>query len=224
VRLQEAPTAALAATLAVAFSALGLGGGAASLQRPDLALLGRPAARPARLAPTARRKHAGRDLGVARRADPRLAEAVSRTRPLPELSEPDWATLLPTFAVVVTACVVPFAVWFYVVVPARRTELAKSKRRGEMKEYLKELAAAPEEDRKSEKWFYDKYLREAKLVSGPREPGVREAVEEFEGDLQRKLPGGGFLSFDNPVFVYLSILTVFLIIQTFAKVLGLAAW
>jgi len=153
-----------------------------------------------------------------------MVEAASRTRPLAELSEPDLAALLPTAVVVILACAVPFAVWFYVIVPSRRTDLAKSKKRGEMKEYLEELAAAPEEDRKSEKWFYDKYLREAKLVSGPREPGVREAVEEFEGDLQKKLPGGGFLSFDNPVFVYLSFLTVFLAIQILAKVFGLAAW
>lgn len=119
-------------------------------------------------------------------------------------------------AVVLLVTVVPYAYWWYIIVPTRRRELAGSKRRGDVKEYLEELASAPTDERKAEKWMYDKYLREAKLVDGVRQEGLTEAVAEVENRLQDTLPGGGFWSFDNPVFVYFVLFGAFSTFQIVA--------
>ncbi|CAE8589403.1 unnamed protein product [Polarella glacialis] len=127
-----------------------------------------------------------------------------------------WAQL----AVVLLSTAVPAAYWWYIVVPNKRREMATSKRRGDMKEFLVELAAAPADKRKGEKWFYDKYMREAKLIVEPRPAGLPEATLAFEADLQKALPGGGFWSFDNPVFVYLVAFAAFCLVQIVAHALN----
>mmetsp|Transcript_97262 Transcript_97262/g.119152 ORF Transcript_97262/g.119152 Transcript_97262/m.119152 type:complete len:219 (-) Transcript_97262:63-719(-) len=117
----------------------------------------------------------------------------------------------PMFQVILVllCAAIPVLYWWFVIVPFKRRELAASKARGPMKQYLQELAALPQEERKQEKWFYDKYLRQAKLVE-PRTPeGLAEVVQVVEDELQESLPGGGFWSFDNPIFVCLVMLALF---------------
>ena len=122
---------------------------------------------------------------------------------------------LSTFQVVVVflCAAIPVLYWWFVIVPFKRRELATSKARGPMKNYLVELAATPQEERKEEKWFYDKYLRQGKLVEPRTSEGLAEVVQSVEDELQETLPGGGFWSFDNPIFVCLVLLLVFCVQQ-----------
>mmetsp|Transcript_9899 Transcript_9899/g.22510 ORF Transcript_9899/g.22510 Transcript_9899/m.22510 type:complete len:206 (+) Transcript_9899:48-665(+) len=113
------------------------------------------------------------------------------------------------FIVVLLSITVPLAYWWFILVPGKRQELSRSKRRGQMKKYLTGLAASPEEDRKSEKWFYDKYLREGNVPIKPRGDGLPEVTEAIEDRLQETLPGGGFWSFDNPVFLVFTFVAIF---------------
>eukprot|EP00435_Cladocopium_sp_Y103_P064810 s797_g26.t1 len=59
-----------------------------------------------------------------------------------------------TFQVVVVflCAAIPVLYWWFVIVPFKRRELATSKARGPMKNYLAELAATPQGERKEEKW------------------------------------------------------------------------
>ncbi|CAE7206161.1 LOX3.1 [Symbiodinium sp. CCMP2592] len=95
--------------------------------------------------------------------------------------------------------IIPVAYWWYVLVPFKRRELASSKRKGDMKEYLQDLATAPVQERKPEKWLFDKYLREAKLIEAGEASGLPKAVQTVEAGLQQQLPGG------NAQFVRLSL-------------------
>eukprot|EP00438_Fugacium_kawagutii_P028576 Skav232565 [mRNA] locus=scaffold3309:138281:138925:- [translate_table: standard] len=118
---------------------------------------------------------------------------------------------VPMFQVIlVLLCAgIPVLYWWFVIVPFKRRELAASKARGPLKSYLQELAVTPEEERKQEKWFYDKYLRQGKFVGTRTSEGLTEVVQAVEDELQEALPGGGFWSFDNPIFVCLVMLAVF---------------
>lgn len=145
--------------------------------------------------------------------DPRITQAGINTIPLDEMSDVDPQFRIMQLFAIVASIAVPFAAWWFVVVPNRRREIAVSKRRGEVREYLEELAESPEDTRKAEKWMYDRYLREGKLVSKDRPEGMPEAVIAFEDNLQEALPGGGFWSFDNPVFVYLVLVLGFVATQ-----------
>lgn len=102
---------------------------------------------------------------------------------------------LSTFQVVVVflCAAIPVLYWWFVIVPFKRRELATSKARGPMKNYLVELAAAPQEERKEEKWFYDKYLRQGKLVEPRTSEGLAEVVQSVEDELQETLPWGRIL-------------------------------
>ncbi|CAE7200080.1 LOX3.1 [Symbiodinium pilosum] len=125
------------------------------------------------------------------------------------------APQLPATQIIITllCAIIPVAYWWYVIVPYKRRELASSKRKGDVKEYLEDLAATPSGDRQAEKWFYDKYLREAKLVEGTEAAGLPKVVQAVESELQQQLPGGGFWSFDNPIFVCLVMLAIFCTVQ-----------
>lgn len=127
--------------------------------------------------------------------------------PAAALLEDSTKSDVPIFQMVVVflCAAVPVAYWWFVIVPFKRREIASSKARGPLKVYLKDLAAAPE--RKPEKWFYDKYLRQGKFLE-PKREGLTDVVEGVEEELQ-KLPGGGFWSFDNPIFVCLVMLGIF---------------
>mmetsp|Transcript_57421 Transcript_57421/g.90987 ORF Transcript_57421/g.90987 Transcript_57421/m.90987 type:complete len:218 (-) Transcript_57421:23-676(-) len=122
---------------------------------------------------------------------------------------------LSTFQVVVVflCAAIPVLYWWFVIVPFKRREVATSKARGPMKNYLVELAATPQQERREEKWFYDKYLRQAKLVEPRTSEGLTEVVQTVEDELQETLPGGGFWSFDNPIFVCLVLLLLFCVQQ-----------
>jgi len=152
--------------------------------------------------------------------DSRIGQAGPNTLDLDELTDVDpQFRILQLFAIIASAAV-PYAAWWFYVVPNRRREIAKSKRRGEVREYLEELAEAPEDSRKAEKWMYDRYLREGKLVSKERPAGMPEAIAAVEGNLQEALPGGGFWSFDNPVFVYLVLVAGFVATQLLSQALS----
>eukprot|EP00448_Togula_jolla_P015966 CAMPEP_0170573228 /NCGR_PEP_ID=MMETSP0224-20130122/2653_1 /TAXON_ID=285029 /ORGANISM="Togula jolla, Strain CCCM 725" /LENGTH=147 /DNA_ID=CAMNT_0010895801 /DNA_START=272 /DNA_END=715 /DNA_ORIENTATION=+ len=135
---------------------------------------------------------------------------------LVEPSALDMQALAVQLVVALVCTIPPYAYWWFVIVPNRRRELAKGKRKGgEVREYLEDLAAAPAAERKPERWLYDRYLREAGLKA-PRpagSAGLPEAVEALEDGLQDALPGGGFWSFDNPVFVYFVLLAAYIIFQ-----------
>ena len=122
---------------------------------------------------------------------------------------------LSTFQVVVVflCAAIPVLYWWFVIVPFKRRELSTSKSRGPMKNYLAELAATPQEERREEKWFYDKYLRQGKFVEPRTSEGLTEVVQTVEDELQETLPGGGFWSFDNPIFVCLVLLLLFCVQQ-----------
>ena len=117
-------------------------------------------------------------------------------------------------AILVFLCAaIPVGYWWFVIVPFKRREVAASKSRGDLKVYLEDLAEAPPQERKPEKWFYDKYLRQGKFLEPKRSEGLTEVVEQVEGKLQEELPGGGFWSFDNPIFVCLVALSIFCLQQ-----------
>ena len=121
----------------------------------------------------------------------------------------------PPVQILVTllCAVIPVAYWWYVIVPFKRRELASSKRRGDVQEYVQDLAMTSPEERKPEKWFFDKYLREAQLVDRTEAAGLPKVVQTVENELQQQLPGGGFWSFDNPIFVCLVMLAIFCTMQ-----------
>jgi len=50
--------------------------------------------------------------------------------------------------------------WWNVVIPAKRTEVAKSKSRGEIKDYLEDIRA--DDDRGFERWFLSDWLNKSK--------------------------------------------------------------
>jgi len=152
--------------------------------------------------------------------DSRIAQAGPGTIPLSEMSDVDPQFQILQLLAIVASFVVPFAAWWFYVVPNRRREIAVSKRKGDVRKYLEELAEAPEDTRKSEKWMYDRYLREGKLISKDRPEGMPEAVAAFEGNLQEALPGGGFWSFDNPIFVYLVLVLGFVATQLVSQALS----
>mmetsp|Transcript_52947 Transcript_52947/g.99219 ORF Transcript_52947/g.99219 Transcript_52947/m.99219 type:complete len:209 (+) Transcript_52947:44-670(+) len=120
----------------------------------------------------------------------------------------------PSAQIVLTllCAVLPMAYWWYVIVPFKRREVASSKRRGEIKGYLDDLAKTPADERKPEKWLYDKYLREANLLERNEVVGLPKVVQTVEDELQQ-LPGGGFWSFDNPVFIGIVMLVIFILQQ-----------
>ena len=72
----------------------------------------------------------------------------------------------------------PFCYWWYITVPEARLALAKDKRLegGESREYLLDLAEAPEGEREVERWFFSKWLRQAK----PRRAGAATASVQAE--------------------------------------------
>ena len=111
--------------------------------------------------------------------------------------------------VVLLCATIPVLYWWFVIVPFKRRDLAISKARGPMKTYLGELATTPPEERKQEKWFYDKYLRQGKFIEPRASEGLTEVVQVMEDEMQETLPGGGFWSFDNPIFVCLVMLLLF---------------
>lgn len=65
------------------------------------------------------------------------------------------------------------AYWWYIFVPAERRSLAKEKRRGEVKEYLEEIAG--DESRGLERWFYDDWLKR-KYIRANKVPRVPQAT------------------------------------------------
>lgn len=85
---------------------------------------------------------------------------------VPKQFEPQVSVETASGMLIVTAlCVIAASYWWNVVIPDRRTELAISKRKGEVKEYLDELRESEESsNRKAERWLFADWLkaREAK--------------------------------------------------------------
>jgi len=92
------------------------------------------------------------------------------------------AVFNPTEAVALfTVIALPFGYWWFITVPEARIKLAKDKRLdgGESKAYIEELAGSAE-PRAAERWFFAKWLRQArpsKKSKAPAEPDrMRQAV------------------------------------------------
>jgi hypothetical protein len=123
-------------------------------------------------------------------------------------------------AVVVGSSMGIAAYWWLIFVPAERRALASDKRRGEVKEYLEEIAG--DESRGLERWFYDdwlkrKYIRANKVPkeapvstsamasSAPTADAERAETTSADADVSPadqevymdKEPN--FWSFDNPI-------------------------
>ena len=162
------------------------------------------------------------------RALPRMvvSEVVSEVAPL--VFEPRMDT--SQLGVTLGAIAVPFGYWWYITVPEARLKLAKDKRRqdGDERQYLDELQRDLQRDptaRPSEKWFFSKWLRQAKPLAPEQErasertatvtataeplPAAENAAPRQEpslGELLRpaSLKGNAtprFWSGDNPIVV-----------------------
>ena len=82
-----------------------------------------------------------------------------------------------------------YVYWDKVIVPMKRTEVSKSKRKGEIKEYLEEIRE--DDDRKAEQWLFNDWL----------EPAAKEAA--IPG-----LPKAKWNSGDNPVIAAAALITL----------------
>mmetsp|Transcript_3254 Transcript_3254/g.6835 ORF Transcript_3254/g.6835 Transcript_3254/m.6835 type:complete len:175 (-) Transcript_3254:43-567(-) len=100
------------------------------------------------------------------------------------------ATTLFSLVLTVALSTGAYVFWDGTIVPQKRTELAKSKRVGEVKEYLDELKEA--EDRQAEKWLLNDWL------VGPKK---KQPAVPF-------LPKKKFNSGDNPVLFSTAIIMV----------------
>lgn len=122
-------------------------------------------------------------------------------------------------AILISAMVLPFGYWWYITVPEARLALSKDKRLegSETRNFVLDLAETPQDERRVEKWFFAKWLRQAK-PRREREPSVVEVAEPAtpvaEGDTSQpslrelftpaSLSGNAtpkFFSGDNPIVV-----------------------
>jgi len=117
-----------------------------------------------------------------------------------EPSLPDTSALIG-MGTVVLLCVVAGFVWSNEVVPTARTNLAISKSRGDVKEYLDEIKEAGESERKLEKWMFSDWLNKGQQ---------KEAAIPF-------LKKAKWNSGDNPVLVTTLIMGIGVIIASFTE-------
>ena len=68
------------------------------------------------------------------------------------------------FLLLALVVAIPFGYWWLITVPEARLDLAKDKRKGETKEFIRELQDA--EGREAEKWFFSKWLRQTPVRRG----------------------------------------------------------
>ncbi len=123
----------------------------------------------------------------------------------------DPAAMLPQYFVV-SAILAATAYWWLVLVPSARGDLARSKRRGEVRAYLEEIEG--DSSRGVERWFYTDWLRKlrssaaakqsppAAEEAGPDARGDSTAPAQREGNLLRpsfETPMPSFWNFDNPI-------------------------
>ena len=114
------------------------------------------------------------------RALPRMvvSEVVSEVAPL--VFEPRMDT--SQLGITLGAIAVPFGYWWYITVPEARLKLAKDKRRtdGDERQYLDELQRDLQREpdaRPVERWFFSKWLRQAKpLAPDQEQPSERTAT------------------------------------------------
>ena len=170
------------------------------------------------------------------RALPRMvvSEVVSVSEVVPLVFEPRMEA--SQLGITLGAIAVPFGYWWYITVPEARLKLAKDKRRtdGDERQYLDELQRDLQREpdaRPVERWFFSKWLRQAKplapeqeqdsertatatttataTVEPPPEAAARDAAPRREpslGELLRpaSLKGNAtpkFWSGDNPIVV-----------------------
>ncbi len=67
---------------------------------------------------------------------------------------------LQSMGIVTFALILVSLYWWNIVIPAKRTEVAKSKNRGEIKEYLDDIR--DDNDRNFERWFLSDWLNKSK--------------------------------------------------------------
>lgn len=103
------------------------------------------------------------------------------------------------------------AYWWKVVVPSERAALSRSKKKGELKEYLDELEG--DYDRPVERWFYTNWLQQRQRnkavgAGDSNSPSLSEPRSGIDGSPELNLLKPSyktatpkFISFDNPVVV-----------------------
>ena len=98
--------------------------------------------------------------------------SAARTQALAYTPSPMDTTVLAQQAVVIGLSAGAYAYWSSVIVPQKRTELSKSKRGGEIDEYLAELETEDgAAERPLERWLLSDWV-DARSKDGPRERKV----------------------------------------------------
>lgn len=101
-----------------------------------------------------------------------VPSAAARTQALAYTPSPMDTTVLAQQAVVIGLSAGAYAYWSSVIVPQKRTELSKSKRGGEIDEYLAELETEDgAAERPLERWLLSDWV-DARSKDGPRERKV----------------------------------------------------
>ena len=101
-----------------------------------------------------------------------VPSAAARTQALAYTPSPMDTSVLAQQAVVIGLSAGAYAYWSSVIVPQKRTELSKSKRGGEIDEYLAELETEDgAAERPLERWLLSDWV-DARSKDGPRERKV----------------------------------------------------
>ena len=114
----------------------------------------------------------GRPAACTSRALPRMVVAEVVAEVVPLVFEPRFDS--SQLGITLGAIAVPFGYWWYITVPEARLKLAKDKRRtdGDERQYLDELQRDLQREpdaRPVERWFFSKWLRQAKPLAPERE-------------------------------------------------------
>jgi hypothetical protein len=113
-------------------------------------------------------KASQRSMAVRLMTDAELTSLVSSSPTVMREFEPQISAETVTSMVLITLlCAVAAAYWWNVVIPDRRAELAMSKRKGEVKEYLDDLREAEVlGERQAERWLFADWLRNREAKPG----------------------------------------------------------
>merc|ERR1712087_195417 len=111
-----------------------------------------------------------------------LEAAATEMALRPELAQAAAQTFEPPFnpeqlGVVVFVIAIPFGYWWLITVPEQRLALAKNKRTGEVREYIATLKEE-ESGRPLERWFFQKWLQQAKPPRRKADPFAAAQREE----------------------------------------------
>ena len=114
-----------------------------------------------------------------RRVLPRMIVSEVVSEVVPVVFEPQFDA--SQLGITLGAIAVPFGYWWYITVPEARLKLAKDKRLqgGDEKQFLEELQRDLRRDpaaRPAERWFFSKWLRQAKPLPAEQEQDSERAA------------------------------------------------